>query len=145
MDLWVAVSDESNIENKVVDARLAAGSVVRSITRSALGIVAARAPAIADAIWHYELAGRNSQDGTIGHYEHAIRDGQSTGVKLRVSDSLSDLSLDLQLSQAPLGIMSLPSALLHLLTSRLLVYDACDCQTICNAGSLTGQAIVRTF
>ena len=44
-DLCVALSDESNIDDEVVDARLAAGSVVRYIARSALGIVTARAPA----------------------------------------------------------------------------------------------------
>jgi len=30
-DLWVAVSNESDIEGEVVDARLAARSVVRSV------------------------------------------------------------------------------------------------------------------
>jgi len=50
MDLRVTVSDKSYVDEEVIDARLVAGSVVGSIAGSALGIVAARDPEVADAI-----------------------------------------------------------------------------------------------
>jgi len=75
-DLWVTVLDESNVEDEVVAARIAAGSVAGS----APGIVAARATAVADVLWHHELASWDSQAGAIERYEIAVRDSQSAGV-----------------------------------------------------------------
>jgi len=79
-DLWVTVLDESNVEDEVVAARIAAGSVVGSVAGSAPGIVAARATAVADVLWHHELASWDSQAGAIERYEIAVRDSQSAGV-----------------------------------------------------------------
>jgi len=53
-DLRVSVSDEEGI----VGARVATGSIVGSMARSVPRIVTARAPVVADASWHHELAGR---------------------------------------------------------------------------------------
>jgi len=121
MDLQVTVSDESNVKGDDVDARLAAGSTVESIAKSAPGSMTLEARTVADAIWHHKLANRGSQAGAIGHYEHSIRDNQSTKVAESIGFPAVSIA-DLHLWLAPQGAISFPSALLHLLTSLLLVY-----------------------
>jgi len=79
-DLRVAVYDELNVEDEVVDDRLVVESVVGSIARSAPGIVAARATMVADAVWRHKLTGWDGQVGAIRHYEHAVCNGQSAEV-----------------------------------------------------------------
>ena len=74
--LWLAVSHESNVEEEVVDARLAPDPV-GSVARSSPGIVSVTAPVVADATWCHELAGPDGQASTIGHYEHAVHDSWS--------------------------------------------------------------------
>jgi len=56
-DLRVSVSDEEG----VVGARVATGSIVGSMARLVPRIVTARAPVVADASWHRELAGRGGR------------------------------------------------------------------------------------
>ena len=70
----------SDVEEGVVDARLAAGSVVGSVAGSVHGIVTARAPTVADAAWHRELPGQDGRAGASGRCKHAIRDGWSAKV-----------------------------------------------------------------
>ena len=48
--LWITAMDECDVEGEVVNARLAAGSLVASVTGSASGIVTGRAPVVADAV-----------------------------------------------------------------------------------------------
>jgi len=60
VDLWVPVSDESEVEEKVVDAQLAAGFAFGSIAGSVAGIGNAEAPAAASA-WCRELSGEGGR------------------------------------------------------------------------------------
>ena len=95
VDLRVPVLDESDIEEGVVDAILAAGSAVGSIAGSVPGIITASAPAMANA-WRRELSGQGGRAGTGRHCEHAIRDGWST----EVAESLGFLPGSIAISSA---------------------------------------------
>ena len=128
MDLRVLVTDESDVEGDIVDARFAAGFVVESNDGSVSGIITASAPVVSDdVVWHREIAGQGGRAGAIGYCKHAIWDSWSA----KVAESFGFPPRSITGSSTvlmPQGVMSIHCVLLHLLTLCLLAFR-CLCLT----------------